>query len=147
MRLASTPKCVLLANATFRLIDYNRPTSDMILVSRANSVGSAGVSYCSCSKLLPRDQYTSVIYCAPQTPCILVREIRRQSRASFWRIESAVAVHTNGSAFALWVWMKRSIFPTRSAVESKEPRRIARWVMRAKEARDLVEPGGVGRVK
>src|SRR4051794_19367866 len=78
----------------------------MILVSRANSVGSAGVSYCSCSKLLPRDQYTRVIYCAPQTPCILVREIRRQSRASFWRIESAVAVHTNGSAFALWVWMK-----------------------------------------
>jgi hypothetical protein len=29
--------------------------------------------------------------------------------------------------------MKRSIFLTRSAVESNEPRRIARWVMRAKK--------------
>jgi hypothetical protein len=29
-------------------------------------------------------------------------------------------------------------------VESKEPRRIARWVMRGEEAFDLVEPRGIG---
>lgn len=47
-------------------------------------------------------------------------------------MESAVAVHRKGCEFALWVRMKRSIFLTRSAVVSKEPRRLVRWVMRAK---------------
>jgi hypothetical protein len=42
------------------------------------------------------------------------------------RMESAVAVHTNGQEFALRVRMKWSIFLTRSAVETKEPRRMAR---------------------
>jgi hypothetical protein len=41
-------------------------------------------------------------------------------------MESALAVHTKGHEFAFWVRMKRSIFLTRSAVESKEPRRMAR---------------------
>lgn len=48
-------------------------------------------------------------------------------------MESAVAVHTKEREFALWLRIKRSIFLTRSAVESKEPRRMARWVMNAKK--------------
>jgi len=47
-------------------------------------------------------------------------------------MESAVAVQTKGREFALWVRIKRSIFVMRSAVESNDPRRMARWVMSAK---------------
>ena len=59
--------------------------------------------------------------------------IREQSRCSFSRIESAVAVQRKGWQFSLWEATKWSMRCTSCLTLSNEPRRIALSVMSAKK--------------